>query len=115
MQIKARIRDAATIFKDGWHLSLIPLVRRGVERIGILKAVYSATRGLSPIATGPPSHRRDRKSMIVAGMWVQASALLLTRQPVIDLVAAWRRTAGPRLCHGLSQPDCGGSAASNPA
>ena len=50
----------------------------GVERIGILKAVYPAAWGLLQIATGPLSDRWGRKGLIVAGMWVQAAALLLT-------------------------------------
>ena len=50
----------------------------GVERIGILKAVYPATWGILQIATGPLSDRWGRKGLIVAGMWVQAAALLLT-------------------------------------
>jgi MFS family permease len=50
----------------------------GVERIGILKAVYPGTWGLLQIATGLLSDRWGRKGLIVAGMWVQAAALLLT-------------------------------------
>jgi rhodanese-related sulfurtransferase/predicted MFS family arabinose efflux permease len=50
----------------------------GVERIGILKAVYPATWGILQVATGPLSDRWGRKGLIVVGMWVQAAALLLT-------------------------------------
>ena len=50
----------------------------GVERIGILKAVYPATWGILQIATGPLSDRWGRKGLIVAGMWVQAAGLFLT-------------------------------------
>jgi MFS family permease len=50
----------------------------GVERIGILKAIYPATWGVLQIATGPLSDRGGRKSLIVAGMWVQAAGLFLT-------------------------------------
>ena len=39
----------------------------GVERIGILKAVYPATWGILQIATGPLSDRWGRKGLIVAG------------------------------------------------
>ena len=50
----------------------------GVERIGILKAVYPATWGILQVATGPLSDRWGRKGLIVAGMWVQAAGLFLT-------------------------------------
>jgi len=50
----------------------------GVERIGILKAVYPAVWGIFQVATGPLSDRLGRKGLIVAGMWVQAAGLLLT-------------------------------------
>lgn len=49
----------------------------GVERIGILKAVYPASWGILQVATGPLSDRWGRKGLIVAGMWVQAAALFL--------------------------------------
>jgi MFS family permease len=67
---------------DGMSWGIFPLFFAsfglGVERIGILKAVYPAVWGLLQIATGPLSDRWGRKSLIVAGMWVQAAALLLT-------------------------------------
>src|SRR5579863_6092831 len=50
----------------------------GIERIGILKAIYPATWGVLQIATGPLSDRFGRKGLIVAGMWVQAAGLFLT-------------------------------------
>lgn len=50
----------------------------GVERIGLLKAVYPAVCGVFQVATGPLSDRWGRKGLIVVGMWVQAAALLLT-------------------------------------
>ena len=50
----------------------------GVERIGILKAIYPATWGILQVATGPLSDRWGRKGLIVAGMWVQAGGLFLT-------------------------------------
>ncbi len=50
----------------------------GVERIGILKAVYPGAWGVLQVATGPLSDKWGRKGLIVAGMWVQAAALLLT-------------------------------------
>jgi MFS family permease len=47
----------------------------GIERIGILKAVYPAAWGILQTVTGPLSDRWGRKGLIVAGMWVQAAAL----------------------------------------
>ncbi len=67
---------------DGMSWGIFPLFFAahglGVERIGILKAVYPASWGVLQIATGPLSDRWGRKGLIVAGMWVQAAALLLT-------------------------------------
>jgi MFS family permease len=67
---------------DGMSWGIFPLFFSGfglgVERIGILKAVYPGTWGLLQIATGPLSDRWGRKGLIVAGMWVQAGGLLLT-------------------------------------
>jgi MFS family permease len=50
----------------------------GVERIGILKAVYPAVWGTLQVATGPLSDRWGRKGLIVSGMWVQAGGLFVT-------------------------------------
>ena len=67
---------------DGMSWGIFPLFFAahglGVERIGILKAVYPASWGVLQIATGPLSDRWGRKGLIVAGMWVQAAALFLT-------------------------------------
>jgi MFS family permease len=67
---------------DGMSWGIFPLFFAsfglGVERIGILKAVYPATWGILQIATGPLSDRWGRKGLIVAGMWIQAAALFLT-------------------------------------
>ena len=67
---------------DGMSWGIFPLFFAafglGVERIGILKAVYPATWGILQVATGPLSDRFGRKGLIVAGMWVQAAGLLLT-------------------------------------
>ena len=67
---------------DGMSWGIFPLFfltfGLSVERIGILKAVYPATWGILQVATGPLSDRWGRKGLIVAGMWVQASGLLLT-------------------------------------
>ena len=67
---------------DGMSWGLFPLFFAsfglGVERIGILKAIYPAAWGLLQLATGPLSDRLGRKGLIVGGMWVQAAALFLT-------------------------------------
>ncbi|MGC1861013.1 MAG: MFS transporter [Methylocystis sp.] len=67
---------------DGMSWGIFPLFFAafglGVERIGILKAVYPATWGILQVATGPLSDRWGRKGLIVAGMWLQAAALFLT-------------------------------------
>jgi len=67
---------------DGMSWGIFPLFFAGfglgIERIGILKAVYPATWGILQIATGTLSDRWGRKGLIVAGMWVQAGGLFLT-------------------------------------
>jgi len=67
---------------DGMSWGIFPLFfvsfGLGVERIGILKAVYPATWGVLQIVTGPLSDRWGRKGLIVVGMWVQAGGLFLT-------------------------------------
>jgi len=67
---------------DGMSWGIFPLFFAsfglGVERIGILKAVYPATWGILQVATGPLSDRWGRKGLIVLGMWVQSGGLFLT-------------------------------------
>jgi MFS family permease len=67
---------------DGMSWGIFPLFFAsfglGIERIGILKAIYPATWGILQIVTGPLSDRWGRKSLIVAGMWVQSAGLFLT-------------------------------------
>ena len=67
---------------DGMSWGIFPLFFAsfglGVERIGVLKAIYPATWGILQVATGPLSDRWGRKGLIVAGMWVQAGGLFLT-------------------------------------
>ncbi|TPJ75896.1 MFS transporter [Mesorhizobium sp. B2-6-2] len=67
---------------DGMSWGLFPLFfvanGLGIERIGILKAVYPAVWGIFQVATGPLSDRWGRKGLIVAGMWVQAAGLFTT-------------------------------------
>ena len=67
---------------DGMSWGVFPLFFSafglGVERIGVLKAVYPAVWGCLQVATGPLSDRWGRKGLIVGGMWVQATGILLT-------------------------------------
>ncbi|QRQ85851.1 MFS transporter [Cupriavidus oxalaticus] len=67
---------------DGMSWGIFPLFFTsfglGVERIGILKAVYPVVWGVGQVVTGPLSDRWGRKGLIVAGMWVQAAGLLVT-------------------------------------
>jgi MFS family permease len=67
---------------DGMSWGIFPLffasLGLGVARIGVLKAIYPLVWGLLQILTGPLSDRWGRKGLIVAGMWVQGAALLLT-------------------------------------
>lgn len=67
---------------DGMSWGVFPLwfaaFGLGVERIGVLKAVYPLVWGVLQTLTGPLSDRWGRKGLIVAGMWVQAVGLFLT-------------------------------------
>ncbi|MCA3935716.1 MFS transporter [Burkholderia sp.] len=67
---------------DGMSWGIFPLffttLGLGIERIGVLKAVYPVVWGSCQIVTGPLSDRWGRKGLIVAGMWVQAGGLALT-------------------------------------
>ena len=67
---------------DGMSWGVFPLFflgfGLGVERIGVLKAVYPTVWGILQIFTGPLSDRWGRKGLIVAGMWTQAAGILVT-------------------------------------
>jgi MFS family permease len=67
---------------DGMSWGIFPLLFTtlglGVERVGVLKAVYPIVWGVGQIVTGPLSDRWGRKGLIVAGMWVQAVGLFMT-------------------------------------
>jgi MFS family permease len=67
---------------DGMSWGIFPLFFAGfglgVERIGVLKAIYPTAWGVLQLVTGPLSDRLGRKGLIVAGMWVQGAGLLLT-------------------------------------
>jgi MFS family permease len=68
--------------KDGMSWGAFPLFFAafglGVERIGVLKAVYPAVWGVLQLGTGPLSDRWGRKGLIVGGMWVQAAGIFVT-------------------------------------
>jgi MFS family permease len=68
--------------KDGMAWGLFPLFflshGLGVERIGVLKAVYPACWGILQIVTGPLSDRIGRRGLVAWGLWLQAAALVLT-------------------------------------
>ena len=67
---------------DGMSWGIFPLFFNafglGIERIGLLKAVYPVVWGVFQTVTGPLSDRWGRKGLIVAGMWVQAGGLIMT-------------------------------------
>ncbi len=67
---------------DGMSWGVFPLFYSafglGVERIGLLKAVYPAAWGGLQVLTGPLSDRWGRKGLIVGGMWVQAAGIFVT-------------------------------------
>ena len=68
--------------KDGMVWGLFPLFflahGLGVERIGVLKAVYPACWGILQIVTGPLSDRIGRRGLVVWGLWLQGAALALS-------------------------------------
>ena len=67
---------------DGMSWGLYPLFFAahglGVQRIGVVKAVYPVVWGVLQVATGPLSDRIGRKSLIAWGMVVQAAGIWLT-------------------------------------
>ncbi len=64
---------------DGMAWGLFPLffanANLGLDRIGILAAIYPATWGIVQLATGALSDRVGRKWLIASGMWVQAAGI----------------------------------------
>jgi MFS family permease len=67
---------------DGMSWGLYPLFFAahglGVQRIGVVKAVYPMVWGILQVATGPLSDRIGRKDLIAWGMVVQAAGIWLT-------------------------------------
>ena len=67
---------------DGLAWGLLPVLFTSaglsVAQVGILAAVYPAVWGAGQLITGAASDRLGRKWLIVAGMGVQAGALILT-------------------------------------
>ncbi len=64
---------------DGMAWGLFPLffaaAGLGLDRIGLLAAIYPATWGIAQLATGALSDRVGRKWLIAWGMWVQAAGI----------------------------------------
>lgn len=81
----------ANNLNDGLAWGLLPLffaaAGLGVEQIGLLAAVYPGVWGVSQLVTGGLSDRLGRKGLIVAGMWLQAGALLLL--PLTQEMPLW--------------------------
>jgi MFS family permease len=81
---------------DGMSWGIYPLFFAafglGVERIGVIKAVYPTVWGLLQVVTGPLSDRFGRKGLIAAGMIVQAAGIWLT--VLVPAYPAWVLGAG---------------------
>ncbi len=62
-----------------WGLLPLFLARAGlgVERIGVVAAVYPGVWGMGQLVTGALSDRWGRKPLIVGGLWVQAMGIAL--------------------------------------
>ncbi len=75
---------------DGMAWGLFPLVfaaaNLSLERIGMLAAIYPATWGVFQLGTGALSDRVGRKWLIVAGMWLQAAAIIVV---ILSARFAW--------------------------
>jgi MFS family permease len=76
---------------DGMSWGLYPLyfaaLGLGVQRIGVVKAVYPICWGLLQIGTGPLSDRHGRKGLIAWGMIIQAVGIWLT--VLVPVYGAW--------------------------
>lgn len=66
---------------DGMAWGLFPLVfasaGMSLTQVGMLAAIYPAVWGICQLFTGALSDRVGRKGLIVAGMWLQAVAIML--------------------------------------
>lgn len=64
---------------DAMAWGLLPLYLRsqglGLGRVGAVAAAYPASWGLAQLATGAWSDRTGRKTLIVAGLWLQAAGI----------------------------------------
>jgi MFS family permease len=76
---------------DGMSWGLYPLFFAahglGVQRIGVVKAVYPVVWGVLQVVTGPLSDRVGRKGLIAWGMIVQAGGIWLT--VIVPDYGAW--------------------------
>ena len=99
----ARGRLLGRNLNDGMSWGIFPLFFAafglGVERIGILKAIYPAVWGILQTVTGPLSDRFGRK-----GLYVGASSGLVhdSGNAVVRLVAYRQRAAYPTLIAAVS-------------
>jgi MFS family permease len=66
---------------DGMVWGLFPLVFAAhgldLDQVGLLAAIYPFVWGIGQLGTGALSDRLGRKRLIVAGMWLQAVAIVL--------------------------------------
>ena len=76
---------------DGLAWGLFPLffttAGLSLTQIGLLAGIYPGVWGATQLATGALSDRLGRKRLIVAGMWLQAAAILVL--PLMRGFAAW--------------------------
>lgn len=76
---------------DGLAWGVFPLffaaAGLGIAQIGLLAGIYPGVWGAAQIATGALSDRLGRKGMIVAGMWLQAVAIVMV--PLTRGFAVW--------------------------
>src|SRR5207249_7965986 len=65
---------------DGMAWGLFPLyfatAGLAIEQVGLLAAIYPGVWGVAQLGTGALSDRLGRKSMIVAGLWIQAIGIV---------------------------------------
>ncbi|MDQ2942235.1 MAG: hypothetical protein M3R21_01020, partial [Candidatus Dormibacteraeota bacterium] len=80
----------------------------GLREIGLLASIYPAIWGAGQLGTGWISDHVGRKSLIVAGMLLQSSAICPLRHPArFHLVGCGERLAWRGDGDGLSDSTCG--------
>jgi len=95
---------------DGMAWGLFPLyfaaAGLGVEQVGLLAAIYPGVWGLTQLGTGALSDRLGRKGMIVAGMWMQATGIVLVLLGTVSCLG--RRYGSARARHRPGVSDVAG-------